>query len=240
MTLYCFNVLYSPPPRLEVFECIDAECGGIPLPPSGVFVQNKTLPHLTSFEWSGKLGLFQGFVWKGIRLPAIRKFTWNSPCTLAEISVDLQQDFFRSLSTLETLKIQQYHSIEELRVIWECLDSLCELELDACKLEIDGVDIMDVLTLSDDPNHQNLLPNLKKLKIDVLVGRGISRMLRSRRDQPPSVDSSHRETSSRLEQAVIYMEDVVHEPGEREALRALVGGGLQLDIVVGDEPVRWL
>lgn len=246
MSIYCFNVLHSPPPRLEVFECVDAIYKGVALLPSAVFTPVTILPRLTDFEWTGRLGLFQGAMWKGIRLPAIRRFTWNCPCPLAEISIDLQRDFFKSLSTLETLKIQQYHSIVELRVVLECLDSLCELELDACKLEVDGVDVMEVLTLfdndDDDRRRPNLLPNLKKLKIEVLVGRGISGMLRSRREQRSrSVESrlDQQETGSRLEKAVIHMEDVIYEPGEQEVLRALVAGGLRLDMVVGDEAVKW-
>lgn len=243
MAMYCFGLLQFHPLGLEVFECVD------PTPePRSWFMNPESMDiiaplHLTSFEWTGELGSLEAFMWRCVRLPAVRRLTWNCPHPLKKAFTHMRHDFFRSLSKLEYLKIQQYHSIHELHDVWQCLDLLRELELDARKLEKEGVDIMDVLTLVDDLNRQNLLPNLKVLRIDVLVGHGISRMLRSRRDGPLVIDetrcASGKKAYLRLEKAVIRMEDLMYEPGEREVLGELIYGGLQLDMVIGDERAKW-
>ncbi|KXN92121.1 hypothetical protein AN958_09213 [Leucoagaricus sp. SymC.cos] len=100
--------------------------------------------------------------------------------------------------------------------MWLYFDSLQELHLNACQLKKQSVDIMDVLTLRNNP-RRNLLPNLKVFSIEILIGsgRGIPQMLRSRCSGAHQGGGLHDEAYQMmrigLEKAVLRMEELICE-----------------------------
>ncbi|KAJ3554558.1 hypothetical protein NP233_g12397 [Leucocoprinus birnbaumii] len=237
----CLTLLRSCPSHLESFRCINPT---ISLSGHTFRLPLRIPSRLAQFEWTGGLGSLDEYFWQNVKLPVVCDLTWNLLEPLKESQTQIRREFFRQLSNVQKMKMEFYSGINELRDVWRSLDKLQELHLDACRLQKQGgPDIMDALTLCHDCGHQNVLPNLRVLEIEILIGSSstITRMLRSRRDSPllregqMALGFDVDQGPIRLERSVLHMEQLDWEQGDREKLNVLVAAGLLLDIYVGDD-----